>query len=228
MSEMKKTLAAATAIAIALGFAPVAFAQDTAAPAAPAADATATPAAPAADAAATPAAPAADAAAAPAAAAPAAAPEGPGTTYVAKSFDAWELECLRTEDGKDPCQIVQMLKDGAGNKVASISILALPAAKDAVAGATIATPLETMLTDGVTLKVDSAEAHTIPFKFCDQLGCYANFAMSKADLDALKKGNKIAMTVVPAAAPDKKVDLEISLKGFTAAFTEAEASMPKQ
>lgn len=205
MSELKKSLA----LILALGLvAPAALAQDAATPAA---DAPATPAAEA------PAAP--EAAAAPA-------PEAPGTTYVAKSIDAWELECMRTEDGKDPCQLVQVLTDAAGNKVSSISVLSLPNGGQAVAGATVATPLETLLTAGVSLQVDKNPAKVIPFHACDKFGCYANFAMTAAELDLLRKGNAIAMKVVPAAAPDKAVDLSVSLKGFTAAFAEAAASMP--
>lgn len=216
MSEFKKSLALVLALGLA---APAALAQDATAPAA---DAPAT-TAPAAEA---PAA-AAPAAEAPATAAPAPAAEGPGTTYISKTLDAWQLECMRTEDGKDPCQIVQVLQDSAGNKVSSISVLALTGGGEAVAGATVATPLETLLTAGVSLQVDAQKAKVIPFHACDQLGCYANFAMTKAELDMLRKGNKIAVKVVPAAAPGKTVDLEISLKGFTAAFAEAEASMPK-
>lgn len=212
MSEFKKSLALVLALGLA---APAALAQDTTAPAT---DAPAT-TAPAAEA------PAAEVPATAAPAAPSA--EGPGTTYIAKSIEAWELECIRTEDGKDPCQIVQVLKDPAGNKVSSISVLSLTNGGEAVAGATIATPLETLLTAGVSLQVDSQKAKLIPFHACDQFGCYANFAMTKAEVDMLRKGNKIAVKVVPAAAPDKSVDLEVSLKGFTAAFAEAEASMPK-
>jgi invasion protein IalB len=33
-----------------------------------------------------------------------------------------------------------------------------------------------------------------------------------------KKGAKATLTIVPFAAPDQKVNLDISLKGFTAGF----------
>ena len=41
---------------------------------------------------------------------------------------------------------------------------------------------------------------------------------SSSTLTETKKGAKATMTIVPVAAPDKKVPLDISLKGFTAGF----------
>lgn len=217
MTEQKKSLALVMALGL---IAPAAIAQDTTAPATPAAPA-ATPAAPAADATTTPA-PAADTAATPAApAAPAAPPtEGPGSTYIAKTFDDWSLQCMRTEDGKDPCQLYQLLKDDKGNNVADISMLPLPAGGPAVTGVTIMTPLETLLTQNLTLKIDTSEAKVYPFTFCAPVGCFARVGLTQGELDAFKKGNKATATIVPLAAPNTKVEVTISLKGFTAAYEE--------
>ena len=200
MTQFKTSLALLAALSLA---APMAVAQETASPAAPAAEAPA----------ATTAAPATDAATPPAASA-----EGPGTTYIAKTEGDWQVQCLRTEDGKDPCEIFQLLTDKDGNKVASISVMALASDKEAVAGATITTPLESLLTAGVKLQIDDQKPIALPYNFCSRGGCFANVALRPAELDLFKKGTKIGMTVVPVAAPDKKVDLTISLKGFTAAF----------
>jgi len=214
MTELKKSLALVMALGL---IAPAAIAQDTTAPATPAAP-EATPAAPAADAAATPA-PAADAAATPAA--PAAPPtEGPGSTYVAKTFDDWSLQCMRTEDGKDPCQLYQLLKDAKGNNVADISILPLPAGGQAVTGVTIMTPLETLLTQNLTLQIDTAEPKVYPFTFCAPVGCFARVGLTQGELDAFKKGNQATVAIVPLAAPNTKVEVQVSLKGFTAAYAE--------
>jgi len=210
MTELTKRLA----IALTLGLAaPAAFAQD-----ATATDGAAT----------TPPAAEAPAATAPAAGDAAAAqtpapatdkkPDGPGSTYIAKTFDDWALQCVHTEDGNDPCQMYQLLKDDKGNNVADISMVALAGSSKAVAGATIMTPLETMLTQGVVLKIDTNEARSYPFTFCAPIGCFARVGLTAEELAALKKGNKVSMTVVPVAAPDHPVTVTISLKGFTAAF----------
>lgn len=211
MTELKKSLALVMALGL---IAPAAIAQDTTAPATP----EATPAAPAAEAPATTPAPAADATATPAA--PAAPTEGPGSTYIAKTFDDWSLQCMRTEDGKDPCQLYQLLKDDKGNNVADISMLPLPAGGQAVTGVTIMTPLETLLTQNLALKIDSSEPKVYPFTFCAPVGCFARVGLTQGELDAFKKGNQATVTIVPLAAPNTKVEVKVSLKGFTAAYDE--------
>ncbi|MEI4486315.1 invasion associated locus B family protein [Frigidibacter sp. MR17.14] len=167
-------------------------------------------------------APATAAPAAPAADAPAAAPaegqkaDGPGTTYIEATHGDWQQRCIHTEDGTDPCQLFQLLKDQNGNSVAEFSLFGLPKGQQAVAGATIMTPLETLLTEQVTLQIDSSEAKRYPFTFCAPQGCVARVGFTQAEIDAMKKGNKATISISPLAAPNQKVALNVSLKGFTA------------
>lgn len=219
MADLTKSLA----VMLALGLGSAALAQDASTP--PAAPATGTPAteAPAAQA------PAADAPAAPAAGQPD--PNGVGAPYVKETFDAWSLQCIRTEDGNDPCQIYQLLKDQAGNSVADISIQNLPEGQKAAAGATIMTPLETDLSQNILMAVDTAEPKVYPFRFCARVGCFVQAGFTTAELDGLRKGNKVVLSLAPMAAPQQKVSLDMSLKGFTAAYeamVEANAKLIKK
>lgn len=219
MADLTKSLV----IALAFGLGSATFAQETTTPAtdpvpaetpATEAPATETPAteapAPATEAPATEA-PAADAPAEPD-------PDAVGATYTKETFGDWMLQCIRTEDGNDPCQMYQLMKDETGNPVADISLFGLPDGQQAAAGATIMTPLETMLTENLLIKVDGNEAKVYPFTFCARIGCFARVGFTKAEIDTFKKGSKAIMTVVPMAAPDEKVNLNMSLKGFTAAY----------
>lgn len=170
-------------------------------------------------------APAADA---PAAAAPAAdalsmgtaegAPDDIGSTYTAASFDKWEQRCVKTEDGADPCQLYQLLKDSSENPVAEISMFGLPAGGEAVTGATIIVPLETLLTAELTMKVDGGKARKYPFSWCAPIGCVARVGFTQAELDGFKKGNEAKLTIVPLVAPDQSVEVTVSLAGFTAGY----------
>lgn len=187
------------------------FAQDATAPATPA---PATGDAPAATAPATPETPA------PAQAAPAQPADGPGSSYIAKTIDDWSLQCFRAESGEDPCQMYQLLKDAKGNSVADMSMVALPAGGKAVAGATIMTPLETLLTANLQLAIDNQQPKVYPFTFCAPPGCFARIGLTTEELAAFKKGNKVTMTIVPVATPNQPVQVTISLKGFTSAFDE--------
>lgn len=142
----------------------------------------------------------------------------PGQPYAREQFGDWTIRCLNNPEGDDPCQLYQLLTDAEGNEVAEINLFPLDGAGDAVAGANIVAPLGTFLTQGVTLSVDGGEARRYPFTFCNAGGCVARVGFTAAEVAQFKAGNSIAMTLVPYAAPDNRVDLTISLTGFTAAF----------
>jgi invasion protein IalB len=146
--------------------------------------------------------------------------DGPGSTYVAASFESWEQRCVRVEAGGfETCQLYQLLKDTKGTPVAEITLFGLPEGKEAAAGATVIAPLETLLTSGMTMQIDAGKAKAYPFSWCSQVGCFARIGLTTAEVDALKKGNKATITIVPVVAPTEKVLLDISLKGFTAGLT---------
>lgn len=152
-----------------------------------------------------------------------------GQTYLAASFELWEQRCVKTEDGSDPCQLYQLLKDKDGNAVAEISMFNLPNAGEAAAGATIVAPLETLLTANLLIGIDGGKAKVYPFTFCATIGCISRIGFTAPEIEQFKKGSGAVMTIVPAVAPDQKVVLDISLKGFTAGYTavtEANADVP--
>lgn len=147
-----------------------------------------------------------------------------GETYVGDTFTDWELRCIRTDREQDPCQLYQLMSDGSGNPVAEINLFALgPDEAPAVAGATIVTPLETLLTQQVTMAVDGGQAKRYPFTFCSQIGCFARLGLTQEDIDAFKRGSVANLAIVPVAAPDQLVTLDISLAGFTAGYDAIQA-----
>lgn len=151
-------------------------------------------------------------------------PDAIGVTYTASEHGDWENRCVRTEDGADPCQLYQLLRDTEGNPVAEISVFGLPAGQQAAAGATVIVPLETLLTEELTLQVDGGQARKYPFSWCSQIGCIARLGFTSAEVDAFKKGNKATLTIVPVVAPDQKVAVEASLRGFTAGYDAVNAA----
>ena len=168
-----------------------------------------------------PAAPAAEAPAAPAPEAAAATPaaDGPGTIYVKETNGDWQTRCMRVEGDKaEPCNIFQVLKDDKGNDVAAIEIAPRPAGEKAVAGATISVPLETLLQARLVLQIDSAKPLVYEYSWCDRLSCLSFAGFTEADLASLKNGKVATMTIVPALAPDQKVEVKISLAGITKAY----------
>ncbi len=141
-----------------------------------------------------------------------------GDSYVGATHDDWELVCVRVPDEDDPCQMYQLLRDSEGNATAEISMFPLPPGQEAVAGATILTPLETLLTAQLVMQVDGGDAKRYPFTFCTAIGCIARVGFTQAEVDAFRRGAEATWSLVPVAAPDQTVELSMSLMGFTAAF----------
>lgn len=144
-----------------------------------------------------------------------------GQLYVLETHGDWEIRCVRTENAEnDPCQMNQTLTDGEGNAVSELSMFALPASQaPAVAGALIAVPLMTQLTEDVRITVDGGGERRYRFTVCDQEGCYARVGFRSEEIDSFKRGASATLTIVPAIAPDQKVVLDLSLTGFTAAYS---------
>ncbi|MEM6595937.1 MAG: invasion associated locus B family protein, partial [Pseudomonadota bacterium] len=69
-----------------------------------------------------------------------------GETYVKSEHGDWDLRCITVPEGqKEPCQLYQLLEDQNGQSVAEINLFPLPPEDELSAGATIVTPLETLL-----------------------------------------------------------------------------------
>ena len=148
-----------------------------------------------------------------------------GEVYVRENFTDWELRCERVGTGEDPCQLYQLLEDQEGNAVAEISVFALPeGTQQAAAGATIVTPLMTLLTEQLTLSIDGGTAKRYPFSWCSAIGCIARVGFTEQELQQFRRGSRAQLAIVPAAAPDEQVELGISLSGFTAGFEAASES----
>ncbi len=134
-----------------------------------------------------------------------------------KAFQDWEVRC---EAAADRCFMYQMVRNAAENPVAEIRIVDIEPRGEAVAGATVVTPLGTLLDAGIVLQIDDNEARQYPFNWCTRAGCFARFGFTDAEVGAMKAGNIVKMRLVSVSAPDQPVVLEISLSGFTAAYNE--------
>lgn len=140
----------------------------------------------------------------------------PGTVYVRETSGDWEVRCIRTQLDHDPCTLFQLLRDDNGNDVAQYEIVTLPPGQRFAAGVTIVTPLETLLTQQVQVTVDKGLGKRYPFNYCNNVGCFARFGATDADLRALREGTMAEMVIYAAAAPQQEVALKISLMGVSA------------
>lgn len=155
------------------------------------------------------------------AAAEGAAPEPEVLEVVRETHGEWEVRCL--PDGSE-CFLYQLALDVEENPVAEFSLIVLPEGSEAVAGATVVTPLGTLLPAGLVLQVDSGEARQYEFAFCSQVGCFARFGLDGTTVTALKRGGAANLMLRSIGAPEEPIELAVSLTGFTAAYDSLEAA----
>lgn len=141
-----------------------------------------------------------------------------GSRYMKESFGDWDLACIRTEAETDPCSLLQIMNGADGNPMAEISMFRLRNAGVAVAGATVIVPLETLLPAQLTISIDGAPGKRYNYSFCNPVGCVAQIGLTQTDIDAMKAGKEATLSLVPAPAPDRRVDMKLSLNGFTAGY----------
>lgn len=142
-------------------------------------------------------------------------------SYIDEVFGDWSRECIRIpgNEGPDPCEMVQLLRASPEeDPLGKVSIARLPDNLKTVAGVTVIMPLGVVLTQQLTIGVDSAAPRRYPFQYCVPIGCFAQFGISAGELASFKNGAKSIFTVVPMADPSTKAPFDVSLSGFTAAF----------
>lgn len=169
-----------------------------------------------------------EAPAAPEAPAPDTAPDadaGPevGAYYTRETHGDWQLRCIKSPGGIDPCELFQLLTDSSDNPVAEASLIPING-QQVAAGLTITAPLETDLGAGIGFQVDSAEMKVYPFSVCVPIGCIARIGLPTAEVDALRKGASGKVVVLPYGLepPEGVVELAVSLTGFTAGYKALE------
>ncbi|MCY4302143.1 MAG: invasion associated locus B family protein [Aestuariivita sp.] len=146
--------------------------------------------------------------------------DGPrlGERYIKETFGDWDLGCVHTELENDPCSLIQLLSDENGNPSAEVSIFRLAGRGPAVAAGTIVVPLETLLTEKLTLSVDGAPGKRYNFSFCNRSGCVVQIGLTNEDIEAFQTGIEATIEIVPAPAPERLIAINMSLQGFSAGY----------
>lgn len=147
-----------------------------------------------------------------------------GQSYLVGSFGPWERRCIK-QDGDEPCQVYQLLREPNGNPVAEFTIFPLePTAENpAVAGASLLVPLEVLLTANVVLAIDDKLSKTYPYLTCTPAGCLSRIGFTAEEVDLMRAGKTVFITIVPAAAPTQRAVLELNLDQFGTAMDSFKA-----
>ena len=143
----------------------------------------------------------------------------PGEIYLAGTKGDWNVRCVTGNPGEaDRCEIQQLLFLNENTPIADISIFKLPEGEIAVAAANIMVPLETLLTKKFRFAFSEEIVKEYPYSFCNKNGCLVRLGLLEEDVEALKKGASSGLSISHISDPDASINLDLSLKGFTAAF----------
>ena len=141
-----------------------------------------------------------------------------GEPYLAEKLGDWVLQCIRTQDGNDPCEMNQLLLNAEGQPMSEISLFRLSDTPGAVAGANIIVPLETLLSSPLIISFNAVTSKKYPYSFCNAVGCIARIGLTSSEVELLKKGLVANITVSHISRPNQPITFGMSLKGFTAAY----------
>lgn len=155
----------------------------------------------------------------------------PGEAYVAEIFRDWQVRCIRSqaETTPDRCEMFQLLEEENGNAVAEFRVsAAIVEEEGTVADVTILTPLDTLLSPGLQIRIDDDEPAVVPFAFCRPVGCFVQLSLTRENVQQFENGVD-AQVVLFALIRDElgqmggsPVPTMVSLRGFTAAFASLE------
>ena len=141
--------------------------------------------------------------------------------YIKERFKNWTLKCVKPMNSTERCEANQIIYNKNEQPVAEISIYKLPKNQVAAAAATIIVPLETVLSDGLILKIEGFEAKKYHFKFCNSLGCYSQIGLTEGEVEKLKKKEKATIFLKHISSGDQQIVIPMSLAGFTKTFSKA-------
>ncbi|MFK0639798.1 invasion associated locus B family protein [Ochrobactrum sp. AP1BH01-1] len=145
-------------------------------------------------------------------------------------FDDWYYRCaeVKAADGKSVAQgeVAQIAQVKQGEQDVNVLTLAIaktaPEAGKKASGndllLTALVPLNVVLPIGLGLAADGKDVVTIPYRNCNQAGCWAQQKLDGKILTALQKGS--AGEARLRLMNGQNINLKFSLKGLTKALAE--------
>ncbi|HSH43506.1 MAG TPA: invasion associated locus B family protein [Arenicellales bacterium] len=130
-------------------------------------------------------------------------------------FEDWGVECRQPPSEETKRCIMfqrQVLEDGRTLLVLTVR----KAPDDRPPLAILQLPLGVLLEPGVSLSVDGGEPRELRYRLCDEGGCIVTFLLDEALQNAFRQGQNARVVVV--TADQRRVNVDVSLSGFTAAF----------
>ena len=136
-----------------------------------------------------------------------------------KEYSDWTVVCVELEGGNQ-CGLMFHVSD-EDNGSAALQIRPNRGNEEIPAVATLQVPMGVWLPAGVDRQVDRKEKQNSILLYCTpEEGCLSQFGITKDELDDMKRGRRLNITV-PGPDPDNPSHTaQISLRGFRRAFDQ--------
>lgn len=126
-------------------------------------------------------------------------------------YDDWEVRCLQSAN---TCRMYQVVRGPETDKPIMRVVVGYPRQSD-TAAMVFVLPLGIRLRPGVQVSIDGGEPLRVPFQICLDSGCRATLPVRTSLLNKFRNGLNAKVTFVGPRG--QKVNLDVSLMGFTAA-----------
>ena len=147
-----------------------------------------------------------------------------GWTLAASAQDAspvapqpWTISCVAAQGASAfTCRMQQVLRTrNGGQRILSVGVERVDGGNPQLI---LALPHGVDLTKGVDVSVDGGQARTVPIATADAAGSYARSEVDGNLLASLREGRQL--NVAFASAAGQRIETQVSLKGFRAAYAK--------
>ncbi|MEL6947302.1 MAG: invasion associated locus B family protein [Pseudomonadota bacterium] len=127
---------------------------------------------------------------------------------------SWEKRCAKAGEN-DICNVQYMILANARQLVTAVNLMQVKGKQNRRIFQ-VAVPTSRYIPAGIKVKIDEGKENTLPYSLCLPDRCLAEIPLSDGLVKALKGGGK--MTLTSTNFRSQKSPINVSLKGFTAAF----------
>ena len=144
-----------------------------------------------------------------------------GASSLQETHGDWQVICGQPEEEKAPVCVFSQLLMQQSQRLLSVELV--PQEGGRTARGSLFLPFGLSLADGVSLKVDDGDpSQPLAFRTCLPVGCSVPVSFGENMVAALKAGSTLHLQA-RESQNGQPVDLQVSLKGFSAALDRAVA-----
>lgn len=144
--------------------------------------------------------------------------ETQGPTTLSETYDAWTVQCANALENEQTRRICQMSQELLQQETRQrVLLVAITKQGDESARGTLVMPFGLLLSEGIRMELGENELIRGSYRTCLPAGCVVELTLPDAVIAELQNGEEASL--VMTANSGQQVRTNVSLKGFTAAYS---------